>query len=363
MAPKSSPRIEKLRASLKEKELDAMIVLDRVNSVYLSGFKTSYSVIIVDRKSARFITDARYGEAAAKAIDGFEVIVQPTTKVKEFFIDLYAKSGYGKAGFEGSISVDQLASLRAQTKKTKLVKAGELVTNLRRVKDADEIKSIKAATKLADDMMAYALTLLKPGVVESDVSRKIRFASEELGGEGESFSNIVASGPNSSRPHHRGGSRKMKVGDPVTVDLGALKDGYCSDLTRTPVIGKVSKKFEEIYNVCLAANEAAIKAAKPGMTGIELDEVAREVIRTAGYEAEFGHGLGHGVGLEIHEAPTLSPRADKKFKLEAGNIVTIEPGIYIPGFGGVRIEDYILLIDKGSQVLSKAPKHLQVLPA
>ncbi|MCC6546814.1 aminopeptidase P family protein [Candidatus Sumerlaeota bacterium] len=354
-------RLKKLRAAMRAASLDSMIVLDRVNTVYLTGFECSYSVLIVDERTAIFVTDSRYGEAAEKALSGrMKVHVQPTRNVTDYLAKLFRGRGYGAAGFEGDISVDQYDELKRWTKGTKLKKSGELIMKLRRVKDDEEIRLIKRAVAVGDKLMEYAMTLLTPGTTELVVSQSVRFQAERLGASAESFRNIIASGPNSSRPHHHPGKRKLKKHDPVTVDLGVVYEGYCSDLTRTPVLGKPSKKFEEIYYVCLAANQEAIKAIRPGMTGAEADQVARNVIEEAGYGKYFGHGLGHGVGLQIHEEPRLSPRATS-YKLEPGNIVTIEPGIYLPGVGGVRIEDYAVLTEQGAQVLSQSPKQLRIL--
>ncbi len=354
-------RLRRLRQKMKENDLDAMIVLDRVNTLYFTSFRCSYSILIIDSRTTRFITDSRYGEMAEKALEGFKVVVQPSRKVVDFLRDLWKKRGYKRAGFEGTISVNQRDWLGKWTRGSKLVKAGELVQELRMVKDDEEIRTIRRSVRMADKLMEHAFEYIRPGMRESQISRVIRFGAEDLGGEGESFENIVASGPNSSQPHHHPGSRKLRRGDPVTIDLGIVYRCYCSDLTRTPVLGKVSKGFEEIYGVCLEANRKAIQEIRPGMTGKEVDALARDVIESAGYGKYFGHGLGHGVGLEIHEGPRLSPSAGD-YRLQAGNVVTIEPGIYLPGVGGVRIEDYIVLTEKGAKVLSKSPKELKTLP-
>ncbi len=355
-------RVKRLRKAMKAKGLDAFIVLDRTNTRYLTGFTGSYSTTIVDGSQIRFITDSRYAEIAeSKLPKGYKVICQPTSGVKDFYLSLFAKSGYKTMGFEESITFEQFETWKDLAKPTTLVGAQKLILDMRMVKDDTELAIIKKATKLADAMMALAMENLKPGITEWQLSKIIRRGSEDLGGEGESFENIVASGTNSSRPHHRGSTRKIRVGDMVTVDLGGIVDGYCSDLTRAVMVGKNNKKFEEIYNVCLAANEAAIKGIRPGMTSKEADALARDVIKSAGFGEYFGHGLGHGVGLEIHEGPRLSPEG--KHILAPGHIITIEPGIYIPGFGGVRIEDYAVVTDKGVKVLSKSPKNYTVLKA
>lgn len=362
MSEVHSQRIQRLQQALAARNLDAIVVLDRYNTIYLTGFKCSYSWLIVDREKATFITDSRYAEAAEAAVGSFtSLLIQPLQKVKEFFRDTFKAFGYKQIGFEGSISVDEFDSLKGYVRGAKFEKAGDLLVALRMVKDASEIAIIRKAVKLADKMMAQAIAGLRVGITELEVARGIRFSSETLGGEGESFECIVASGPNSSRPHHRGGPRKLRKGDPITLDLGGRYGGYCSDLTRNAVLGKVDPEYQKIYDICLASNEAGIKAVRAGVTGVEVDAIAREVIERAGYGQYFGHGLGHGVGLEIHEDPRLSKRATD-YKLEPGNIVTIEPGIYLPGKFGVRIEDYALVTEKGCEVLSRAPKQLQIIP-
>lgn len=354
-------RIKRLRAALKESALDAIVVQTRTNTRYLCGFKGSYSTLIVDTREARMVTDSRYAEIAEGAVkgSGVSVLCQPLTGLKEYYQGLFKASGYTRVGFEESITVREFDALKARVKGAKLEKAEDLILKMRAIKDAAELALIKKAVKLADAMMDYAMSEVKIGRTEEELSKLIRRAAEDLGGEGESFDNIVASGPNSSKPHHRGSPRKLRAGDPVTIDLGGVVGGYCSDLTRTPVIGKVSKKFEEIYNIVLAANEAAIDGLRPGMKGKEGDALAREVIKSAGYGEYFGHGTGHCVGLDIHESPRLSALEEAVF--EPGMVVTIEPGIYLPGFGGVRIEDYCLVTEKGVQVLSRTPKELTIL--
>ncbi len=353
-------RLRKLRAAMKARGLDAFLVLDRVNTRYLSGFTGSHSIILIDARQARFITDSRYAEIAAGMIDrSFKVICQPPKGTADFLRSLFKGSGYKAIGFEESITFQQYEAYKGYARGGKLVPAQDLILDLRAVKDGAELAIIRRAARLADDMMALALKSLRVGMTELELSRIIRRGAEDLGGEEESFKNIVASGPNASKPHHRGSNRRIRRGDMVTIDLGGVYKGYCSDLTRTVCVGPPGKRFEHIYNVCLAANEAAIRGIRPGMRGEEADALAREVIVRAGLGEYFGHGLGHGVGLEIHEAPRLS--MESKAVLKPGHIVTIEPGIYIPGFGGVRIEDYALVTEKGCRVLSKSPKDLTVL--
>lgn len=357
-----SQRLNLLRESLTERSLDAIIIGNRYNTLYFTEFKCSYSWLVVDANTAWFITDPRYAEMAEKDLTAdFKLLVQPTKDVKKFFQAFFKERGYDSAGIETTLTLAELDVLKSYTRGTKLEKAGDVVSDLRKVKDAHELKLIRKAVSMADTLMQMALAQLQPGLSELQLSQFVRRNAEDLGGEKESFENIIAFGPNSSRPHHHPGPRKLKVGDVVTVDLGVLYQGYCSDLTRTVAVGKAAKWFEDIYDATLRANEAALREIRPGMTGVEGDAIAREVINQAGYGEYFGHGLGHSVGLEIHEDPRLSPRANN-YKLRPGNIVTIEPGIYIPGKGGVRIEDYALITEKGCVALSKAPKQLRVIP-
>ena len=319
----------------------------------------------MDAKSATFVTDGRYAQAVGEAIPSdFSLKIQPIKDVPKFLREAFGAQGYDKVGIETTMSLDQLAAIRKWTRGSQLVQAGSVMTSLRRVKDTAEIASIRKAVKLADKTMAHVLeNLLKVGNREVDIARNLRFAMEEMGADGPSFDPIIASGENGCRPHHQPGARKLRKGDAITVDIGCMAEGYCSDLTRNPVIGGPSKKFTEIHDVCLRANRACIAALKPGMTGVEADELSRAVVREAGFADFFQHGTGHGVGLEIHEAPRLSTMAPKDYKLEPGNIVTVEPGIYLPGDCGVRIEDYVLITETGCEVLSKAPRNLTILPA
>jgi len=369
MASKKSPktpheqRLEELKGVVADHDFDALHVSNLTNVRYLTGFKGTFGFLVVDHRDAHFITDGRYAEIAEGVVRGAKIHVLPTNGQREFLVGLFRGLGYKYLGAEGTMTVDDWDTLKDRVRPagTRLIREAGLVASLRRVKDESEIKIIRKAARIADQMMEAACEALRPGAKESEVDRVIRRTAEDLGATGVSFDPIVASGPNASRPHHRPSSRRLRQGDMVTLDLGAVVDGYCSDLTRNPVIGKVDARFEEIYAVCLEAQEAALKACIAGAKGAEVDGVAREIIATAGYGEYFNHGTGHGVGLEIHEAPRLSPTSSHT--LLAGEIVTVEPGIYIPGYGGVRIEDLVLVTDGKPKVLSKSPKHLRVVPA
>lgn len=357
-------RMKKLRAALADAGVDALVVQDLVNVRWLCGFKGSYGTLVVDRAGAWFLTDGRYAEIATGMVAGAKILIQPLSDVDRWFAAFFKERGYGTLAFEGSLTLDEHDTLRKRTKpaKTKLVKdeAG-MVRELRLVKDDAEIALLAKAEKLADRMMLAAWEIAKPGVSELEISKFIRRAAEDFGAQGESFANIVASGPNASRPHHSPSARRVKKGDMVTLDLGCIVEGYCSDLTRTPVVGKVSREFEKIYAACLEAQEASLKACVAGAACKDVDAIARDIIAARGYGEYFNHGLGHGVGLQIHEAPRLNKVS--KYVLRPGMIVTVEPGIYVPGLGGVRIEDLVVITDGRPRVLSKSPKGLTVLPA
>jgi len=357
-------RQKKLRAALGAAGCDALVVHDLVNARYLCGFKGSYGILVVDREKSWFLTDGRYAEIAAGMVFGAEIRIQPLEKVDAWFAAFFKERAYRTLAFEGSLTLDEFDTLRKRTRpaKTKLVKDETgLVRELRIVKDAEEIALLAKAEKLADRMMLAAWDILKPGVTELEISKFVRRAAEDLGSEGESFSNIVASGPNASRPHHSPSGRRIRKGDMVTIDLGCVVGGYCADLTRTPTVGKPSREFEKMYAACLEAQETALKACVAGAACKAVDAIARDIIASHGYGDYFNHGLGHGVGIQIHEAPRLNKVST--YTLRPGMVVTVEPGIYVPGVGGLRIEDLVVVTDGKPRVLSKSPKALTVLPA
>jgi len=363
MAPDHKLRLKALRAGMKDAGVEAFFVRSRVNVRYLCGFDGTYGILLVDAGAARLITDGRYTERAEALTRGAKVVTQPMTGADDWFRDLLKASAYRTIAFEGSMTFDEYEVLRrrARAAKSKLEPHTAMIHGLRAVKDDGEVKTIAKAARLADTMMAAAIGALGTGARESDISRVIRHCCEHNGGEAESFPNIVASGTNSSRPHHSPGARRLRRGDMVTIDLGGMLDGYCSDLTRNPVLGNPAPEFEKMYAACLEANELALKACKAGVACKDLDAVAREHIASRGYGKYFTHGLGHGVGMEIHEAPRLN--ATSTDTLQPGNVVTIEPGIYVPGLGGVRIEDLVVVTAGKPKVLSRTPKGLTIIPA
>jgi Xaa-Pro aminopeptidase len=345
-------RLEKL---LGERELERMLVTDLVNVRYLTGFTGTNGACVCGPDLRLFFTDFRYTERAATEVEGWEPIT-----VEGDWLASIAERLEGAVGFEDDhMSVRALEKLKEKLGEgVEAVAAGGTVERLRRVKDDEELAAIEAASKLADEVWVWSVERGLAGRSERDVARAAEARIRELGGD-PSFPAIVAAGPNGALPHAEPGEREIGSGELVVFDMGAMLDGYCSDGTRTYATGDPGGEAREIYGVVLEAQLAALEAVKAGAKGEEVDAVARKVIDAAGHGKRFGHGLGHGVGLEVHEAPRLSPRADDV--LEPGEVVTVEPGIYLPGRLGVRIEDFVVVTEDGYRNLSALPKDLQLV--
>lgn len=347
-------KVEKFRKSIIEKDLDSAIVFKPENRRYLSGFTGSSGYVVITEEKSFFITDFRYVQQSNNQCKGFEVIEHTNDRT---VYDILNELGLKKLGFEdGFVTVSQYNDFNEKLNEIELVPLKDTLANIRVIKDEDEINEIRKAAEITDKTFEYICGILKPGITEWEVSLEIESFMKKNGASGTSFESIVASGVRSSLPHGVASDKVIEVGDFVTLDFGCIYNGYCSDMTRTVVIGKASDKQKEIYNTVLEAQEAALKAIKAGVTGFEADKVARDIIKDKGYGEYFGHGLGHGVGLEVHESPRLSPLG--KDTLRANMVVTDEPGIYLPDFGGVRIEDLIVVKEDGCEVLSKSPKLL-----
>jgi Xaa-Pro aminopeptidase len=348
-------RGDRLAASLAERELDLMLVTELVNIRYLTGFTGTNGACICGPEARLFLTDFRYTERAAAEVEGWEAIT-----VSDDWLGGIAAHLSGRVGFEDDhVSVRLLERLQGKLADgVETVPAGGSVEKLRRVKDEDELSAIAAASELADEVWQWSVERGLGGRAEREVARTAEARIRELGGA-PSFPAIVAAGPNGALPHAEPGELPIGSGELVVFDMGAQLDGYCSDGTRTFAVGEPGERAREVYETVLAAQAAALDAVAAGIGGEGLDAVAREVIAQAGYGERFGHGLGHGVGLEVHEAPRVSPRSEDM--LSAGEVVTIEPGIYLPGELGVRIEDLVVVSDGGCRNLSALPKELQLV--
>jgi len=348
-------RGERLAAMLAERELDLFLVTDLTNVRYLTGFTGTNGACICGPDTHLFLTDFRYTERAAAEVDGWETI----TVVDDWLGGIAAQLS-GSFGFEDNhLSVRLLERLRGKLAEgVEPVAAGGAVEKLRRVKDAEELAAIAAAAELADEVWRWSVDRGLGGRTEREVARAAEARIRELGAD-PSFPAIVAAGPNGALPHAEPGGRRIEAGDLVVFDMGAKLDGYCSDGTRSFAVGEPGERAREVYETVRGAQQAALDAVAAGIDGEALDAVAREAIAAAGYGERFGHGLGHGVGLEVHEEPRLSPRSEDV--LAAGEVVTIEPGVYLPGELGVRIEDLVVVGEDGCRNLSGLPKDLQLV--
>jgi Xaa-Pro aminopeptidase len=349
-------RLTKLRQQLMEQDLDAILITDPANRRYLSGFTGSAGSLIISPERAVLATDSRYYQQAEEQSPQFE-LAKITTKFTDMLPGLVGQMGVRRLGFE---SQDVTVALHSQLTDalpsgTELIPTSSVVETLRAVKDEDELAALRRAIALADEAYVHILGFMQPGVTEREVAWELESFMRSHGAEKIAFDIIVAAGSHGAMPHARVTDRAIQVGEPVVMDLGAVVDGYCSDLTRTVVLGEADGRFCKVYEVVLQAQRAAIEDIRPGMTGQEAYAIARGVIAEAGYGDAFGHGLGHGVGLMIHERPMLS-RLSAQEMLQAGMVFSLEPGIYLPGEFGVRLEDLVALSEDGPQVLSRAAK-------
>lgn len=348
-------RGDRLERLLAEGELDRLLVTDLTNVRYLTGFTGTNGACVCGPGLRLFLTDFRYTERAAAEVEGWE-----TVTIEADWLGGIAERLRGRVGFEDhQMSVRLLEKLKEKLPEgVEMVAAGGRVERLRRVKDDGELAAIEEASKLADEVWRWSIERGLVGRSERDVARAAEARIRELGGD-PSFPAIVAAGPNGALPHAEPGEREIGRGELVVFDMGAKLDGYCSDGTRTFATGDPGEEGRAVYEAVLEAQLAALAAIKAGVRGEDADKVAREVIGVAGYGERFGHGLGHGVGLEVHEAPRLSLRSDDV--LAAGEVVTVEPGIYLPGSLGVRIEDLAVVTEDGLRNLSALPKDLQLI--
>jgi Xaa-Pro aminopeptidase len=348
-------RIQRVQEQLRRKKLSGLIIEGRENSFYLSGFPCTASLILVTQKGAWFFTDSRYYTLAARQIAHMEVVLAVQRAFTQV-ADVARKQNVRKLGFEESAAYSQVKAMEQSFDWAELIAAGSILRDLRLVKSKEEQNVIARNQRLNQKILKAALTNVKPGQRETDVRNFILRLMIDLDCE-EAFSTILAAGPNSANPHAVPGKGKVRPGELLLFDMGVKKDHYMSDMTRTVAVGeKLNPKCEEIYEVVRLAQAAGLRELGPGMPCKQVDAAARNVIVAAGYGDFFGHGLGHGVGLEIHEGPTLNPRSSDV--LQPGMDVTVEPGIYLPEIGGVRIEDLCVITENGYQNLTSISKQL-----
>lgn len=353
-----TPRIEKVREILGELSLDAFCITHLPNIRYLSGFSGSAGTIFIGKDKNYFITDFRYKNQSAEQVKGFEIIIS-YNNVDEFK-KIFEKEGFKKIGFEAShVVVSGADSFKQNFPGVEFVPVMERIEKLTMQKTPDEIEKIKKAAEISDRTFEKILKFIKPGMRELEVSAEITYTHKKLGAAKDSFDAIVASGYRGALPHGVASDKIIQKGEMVTIDFGCVYDGFCSDITRTISVGEPSEEMRKIYGIVLEAQLKAVAAAKGGVSSKSVDSVARDFIASKGYGDKFGHGLGHGLGIEVHEIPSVSQRAD--MPLPVGTVVTIEPGIYVEGLGGVRIEDDVLITNDGCEILNKAPKELIII--
>ena len=346
-------RIARLRAHLVEQKLDAVLVTKEVNLHYFSGFRGDSTVLIVTADRLTLVTDSRYTEQAAEEAPTFEVVEQ-TGGLYQKAATLLKEYGVTSAGFEGNVLT---CSDYMQIKELLAGIAFDTALNLdvlRQIKDADEIACIRRACEIADAAFAHIISYIRPGMTERAVAAEMEDYMRRMGSERPAFQTILASGVRGSLPHGAATDKEIALGDLVTMDFGAVHGGYHSDITRTVCVGRADERQKECYDAVLTAQKKALAAIRPGVTGVAVDDVARAVLRERNLNQYFGHGLGHSLGLEIHEEPRLSKFG--KDVLQENMLITDEPGVYIPGWGGIRIEDTVLVTADGGEALTRAPK-------
>lgn len=354
-------RLTKLKNIIEKEGIDGLIISSRPNTFYYTGFTGTTSKCLVTKDNAYLVVDFRYTfQAKGQVFSGIEVI-ELETDVNDSLNTLCIRHGVESLGIEGEdLSFSGYQTLRESLKEVKTVKDVQASLNrVRIIKDSEEIAIIQKAVDIADSAFTEILPFIKPGVRECDIALELEYKMKKMGASGVSFETIIASGHRSALPHGVAGIRQLQSGDAIVMDFGALYQGYCSDMTRTVFLGTPAQQMKEIYEIVLRAQTEALEKAAVKMTGKQLDRIAREIIYGAGYEKCFGHGLGHGAGIEIHENPRVSPKGEEV--LEQGMVFTVEPGIYVENVGGVRIEDMVVLGENGADILTKSTKEMLIL--
>lgn len=349
-------RRNRVNEILRHKNLDGMIVYSSKNRRYLSGFTGYTGYVVLSSERLGLITDFRFFEQACLQCKGFDII-KSVSNIVECVADTIKKYGIRKLAFEDAyMSVSFYEQLKEKLGDVEMVPLGDITGDIRIIKDEEELNCIKKAAQIADSAFSHILEYIKPGVTEKDIALELEYFMKKEGASGNSFNFIIASGIRSSLPYGIATNKKINSSDFLTMDFGCVYNGYCSDMTRTVVIGKANQEQKKIYDIVLKAQVKALGHIKSGVLCKDADKIARDIISDEGYGNNFGHGLGHGVGLAIHEEPRLF--ATSKRALEKNMVVTVEPGIYITGFGGVRIEDLVVVGENSPIVLSKSSKGL-----
>lgn len=354
----TNARVQRLRDVMDSKGLEALWIESEFNRRYLTGFTGSAGYVLITKDRAILLTDFRYMTQAPQQAVDFEVIEH--AKVSDTLRGLLSDMNIKQLAFEQDhMTYVAYTTLAQELSPVELVPVSSIVEDIRMIKDAEELQIMREAADLADRTFSHILNYLKPGVSELDISLEMEFFMRKNGASSTSFDTIIASGERSALPHGVASEKLLQPNELITMDFGAIYKGYCSDITRTVMLGTPSDKQKEIYNIVLESQLYALEHIRPGMTGREADALSRDIITKYGYGPNFGHSLGHGVGMEVHEFPRLAKTGDTV--LTPGMVVTVEPGIYVPGFGGVRIEDDIIITETGIEIITHSTKDLLVL--
>lgn len=355
-------RIKDLEKILENKHLDGLLIIKDSNIRYITGFTSSESYAIVSPKGRAFITDSRYTEQAQREVINFDIVKwrSPSAGLPETIKMLSDKFGIKRLGFErNSVSFELYEKLKNALEGIDLIGTSGLVEAIRIIKDEKELEYMRKAAHFADEAFTQILNYVKIGISEKDIERELQYITKKTGADDIGFPAIIASGKNSSMPHAVPSHKLVEDGDFITFDMGAIYKGYRSDMTRTIVVGHASDRQKEVYELVKLSQEASINTVKAGVDGKIPHFTAIDVMKNAGSEGIFEYGVGHGVGLDIHEDPFMSARCE--YKLETGNVITVEPGIYIPGWGGIRIEDTVIVKDDGCEILTRSSKELIII--
>ena len=351
--------VEKYLTLLGE-EADALLLTSRYSRHYGAEFDIAEGVALVSKKGCYYFTDSRYIESAQNNIKGFAVVeMNRANPYNKLLNDAIAEFDIEKLGYEeGYMTVAELRSFETNLHAT-LIPMGDQISSFRSVKEAWELERIRKAQEITDQAFSEVVTRIKTGMTEKQLQAELIYCLYKNGGEGLSFDPIVVSGPNTSLPHGVATDRVIREGDFITMDFGAIYGGYCADMTRTVAVGYATEEMEKVYNTVLAAQQAGIAITKAGVTGKEIDGAARQLITDAGYGQYFGHGSGHCIGMECHEMPACSPSGQRA--MEVNMVSSAEPGIYLPGKFGVRIEDLVIITENGCENITKSPKNLMIV--
>lgn len=350
-------RLSSVRARMQAEALDAVIITNLKNIYYLSGFWGTAGTILVTQKAQYLLTDSRYSIAAREVAVDFDIV-----ETREAFVEiakLLKKEAVSLVGFEDGVTYAEFQTMQSQLAGVTLKATTNFIEVLRQIKSPSEIATIKKACAISDQAFNDLLKFVEPGKTEIEIANFLDFKMRDLGASGISFDTIVASGKRSALPHGRATYKPIDFGDTVTVDFGCYYDHYASDMTRTFFVGEASPQMQEIYQIVQKAQQAVTDVSAPGLTFGDYDRAARDIIETAGYGQAFSHGIGHGLGLDVHEIPYF-PKTSQE-RLVENLIITNEPGIYVENLGGVRIEDDLLITSQGVEVLTKAPRELIIL--